>query len=68
MDNQKRQKFTQGGVIIASAIIWAIVIVACSWILEEDNQKISYVLIAGATFHLLMLSSVFIDRLRKASD
>ncbi|GHB61599.1 hypothetical protein [Persicitalea jodogahamensis] len=68
MDNARKQKFIQGGIIIISSLIWAGVILACSWILENEYEKISHVLILGATIHILMLSSVFIDRLRKETD
>lgn len=65
MNTQRRQKFIQGGVIIISSLIWAVVILSCSWVLKEHYEKVSTILILGATMHVILLSAVRIDRLKK---
>lgn len=52
-----KAKSSQTRLIVASAIIWASVIVACAAVLGKHYQEISFILIAGATFHILLLSS-----------
>jgi len=45
---------------IVSALTWAAVIVGCSYVLKDtgSNEQISSILIAGASTHILLLSSV----------
>ncbi|MGA8263634.1 MAG: hypothetical protein WB779_04250 [Ignavibacteriaceae bacterium] len=42
---------------ILSSIIWAIVILACSYVLESSNKAISYILIAGFFIEFLRITS-----------
>lgn len=42
---------------IISSIIWAIVILACSYSLESSNKEINYILIAGFFVEFLRISS-----------
>lgn len=42
---------------ILSSIIWAIVILACSYVLESSNKGISYILIAGFFIEFLRITS-----------
>lgn len=46
-----------GFLIIASAIIWGVVIVACSMTLKETPYKdqITHILLGGVTCHLLFI-------------
>ena len=54
MDKKKK---SIGLFIIASAIIWGAVIIACSLKLKGTGcfDEISYILSAGAAFHLLFI-------------
>jgi hypothetical protein len=42
---------------IISSIIWAIVILACSYSLERSNKEIIYILIAGFFVEFLRITS-----------
>ena len=42
---------------IISSVIWAIVIVACSFSLESSNKEIIYILIAGFFVEFLRITS-----------
>lgn len=46
-----------GFLTIASAIIWALVILACAFVLKSTpfKEDIVYILLAGATLHLLFI-------------
>ena len=54
MDKKKK---SIGPFIIASAIIWGVVIIGCSLKLKGTNcfDEITYILSAGAVFHLLFI-------------
>ena len=41
---------------IISAIIWAITIIACSWVADKSN--ISTILITAAGFHVVLMSGL----------
>lgn len=45
---------------ISSALTWAVVIIACAWVLKgtEHKEVVNYILLAGALVHLFMLYSV----------
>ena len=58
MENQKKQVnqiLTRNQII--SSIIWAIVILACSYSLRSSNKEISYILIAGFFIEFLRITS-----------
>ena len=58
MENRKKkvnQILTRNQII--SSIIWAAVILACSYNMESSNKEISYILIAGFFVELLRISS-----------
>ena len=42
---------------ILSSIIWAIVILACSYVLESSNKGVIYILIAGFFIEFLRITS-----------
>jgi hypothetical protein len=42
---------------ILSSIIWAVVILACSYVLGSANKGISYILIAGFFIEFLRITS-----------
>ena len=56
-----------GYLIIASAIIWGLVIVGCSYKLSgtECYQEIQTILVLGAAFHLLFIWGPLGAQLRK---
>lgn len=58
MENKKKkvnQILTRNQII--SSIVWAIVILACSYSLESANKAISYILIAGFFIEFLRITS-----------
>ena len=58
METQKKkvnQILTRNQII--SSIIWAIVILACSYSLESSNKEIIYILIAGFFVEFLRITS-----------
>jgi len=58
MENSKKKVnhiLTRNQVI--SAIVWAIVILACSYSMESSNKEINYILIAGFFVEFLRISS-----------
>ncbi len=42
---------------IISSVVWAIVILACSYSLERSNKEISYILLAGFFIEFLRITS-----------
>lgn len=58
MKNQKmkvNQILTRNQII--SSIIWAIVIISCSYSMDGSNKEISYILIAGFFVEFLRINS-----------
>ena len=49
-----------GYYIIASAIVWGVVLIACGSVLSgtEYKQEVTNILIGGASFHLLFIGPV----------
>lgn len=68
MGNQKKkvnQILTRNHII--SSIVWAIVILACSYSLESSKKEIIYILIAGFFVEFLRITSSN-KALKKASN
>ena len=58
MENTKKkvnQTLTRNQIV--SSIIWAIVILACSFSLGESNKEIMYILLAGFFIEFLRIAS-----------
>jgi len=53
----KKTAFTLGSLIIASAIIWGIVIIACSFALKgtECYNEIQNILVGGTFAHIILI-------------
>jgi hypothetical protein len=66
-EKMDKKKTSIGPFIIASAIIWGAVIIGCSIILKGTGcfDKISYILSAGAVFHLLFIWGPLAIQFRK---
>lgn len=62
-----KKKQTIGIFIIASAIIWGVVIIGCSLKLKGTGcfDEISYILSAGAGIHLIFIWSTLAAQLKK---
>lgn len=61
------KKISIGPYIIASAIIWGAVSIACAFILKGTGyyQEISLILNGGAAFHLMLLWVPLASQLKK---
>ena len=57
MKNKKNRSQTQTRNLIISSIVWASVILACSFNLESSNKEIIYILISGFFVEFLRISS-----------
>lgn len=53
--NKVNQMLTRNQII--SSIVWAAVILACSYQLDSSNKEITYILIAAAFIEFLRISS-----------
>ena len=56
MNNRKMNQMLTRNQIISS-IVWATVIIACSYSMESLNKEINYILIAGFFVEFLRISS-----------
>ena len=56
--------------IIASALVWGVVLIACSSILSGTpyKQDVSNILIGGASFHLLFIWGPLGNKFRKKNE
>lgn len=74
MDKMKKNAFTLGGLIIASAIIWGAVILGCSFALKgtECYGEIQNILVGGTVAHIILLgggtSVLFLKSTQKAKE
>ena len=61
---------TIGGFIIASAIIWGIVIVGCSFALKgtEGYSKIQNILVGGVLSHIILIWGPLALKFKKANE
>jgi len=61
---------TIGGFIIASAIIWGIVIVGCSFSLKgtESYSKIQNILVGGVLSHIILIWGPLALKFKKVNE
>ena len=57
MDKMKKNAWSSGGLIIASAIIWGAVILGCSFALKgtECYSEIQNILVGGTFAHIILI-------------
>jgi len=58
MENTKKVKQFLSNTIIINSIIWATVMIVSYFILGENYQKISYILLSGFFIEFLRINSV----------
>ena len=70
--NEKKKSigFTVGSLIIASAIIWGMVIVGCSYALKgtECYGEIQNILVGGVVTHLILIWGPVVILLKKLKE
>lgn len=57
MDTKKKTNQTSVRNIIISSIVWAGVLLACSFTADDSNKKIVYILISGFFVEFLRMTS-----------
>jgi len=65
MNTSKKALYLLFNPQILSALIWAITIIACSWITDKSN--ISSILMTAAGFHVVLMSRFMQERKIKKS-
>jgi hypothetical protein len=74
MKNYKRMKNRKNSVyaisILASALVWGLVIVGCSFSLKGTGcyEQISVLLFGGAASHLIVVYPLLIQRLKNSNE
>ncbi len=66
----RMEKKQIGYYIIASAIVWGVVLIACGSVLSgtEYKQEVTNILIGGASFHILFIWAPMSNKFRKKKE